>query len=110
MLEGIDISHWETVSDWPAVKAVGVRFVYLKATQGEKSVDRCFHKYRLACQTVGLAVGCLSFLRLPLSGMPRRSPISSPPSAGRRTNCAACCHRLSTWSPSRSGRMVNENG
>ena len=41
MLEGIDISHWETVTDWPAVKQSGIHFVYLKATQGEKSVDRC---------------------------------------------------------------------
>ncbi|MGA9397169.1 MAG: glycoside hydrolase family 25 protein [Anaerolineaceae bacterium] len=61
MLEGIDISHWETVHDWPAVKKSGVRFVYLKATQGERSVDRCFHKYRLACQTLGLAWGAYHF-------------------------------------------------
>jgi lysozyme len=61
MLEGIDISHWETVTDWPAVKGSGIRFVYLKATQGEKSVDRCFHKYRLACQTAGLAWGAYHF-------------------------------------------------
>jgi lysozyme len=61
MLEGIDISHWETANDWNAVKASGVRFVYLKATQGEKSVDRCFHKYRLACQTVGLPWGAYHF-------------------------------------------------
>ena len=61
MLEGIDISHWETVQDWPAVKKSGICFVYLKATQGEKSVDRCFHKYRLACQTVGLAWGAYHF-------------------------------------------------
>ncbi len=61
MLEGIDISHWETVTDWPAVKGGGIRFVYLKATQGEKSVDRCFHKYRLACQTAGLAWGAYHF-------------------------------------------------
>ena len=61
MLEGIDISHWETVNDWPAVKAAGIRFVYLKATQAEKSVDRCFHKYRLACQTAGLPWGAYHF-------------------------------------------------
>ena len=61
MLEGIDISHWETVTDWPAIKKSGVRFVYLKATQGEKSLDRCFHKYRLACQTAGLPWGAYHF-------------------------------------------------
>jgi lysozyme len=61
MLEGIDISHWETVTDWPAVKKSGIRFVYLKATQGERSLDRCFHKYRLACQTAGLAWGAYHF-------------------------------------------------
>jgi lysozyme len=61
MIEGIDLSHWETVTDWPAVKAGGVHFVYLKATQGDKSTDRCFHKYRLACQTVGLAWGAYHF-------------------------------------------------
>lgn len=61
MLEGIDISHWETVNDWPAVKESGIRFVYLKATQAEKSVDRCFHKYRLACQTADLPWGAYHF-------------------------------------------------
>jgi lysozyme len=67
MLEGIDISHWETVTDWPAVKKAGIRFVYLKATQGDRMVDRCFHKYRLACQTVGLTWGAYHFYdyRLP---------------------------------------------
>jgi lysozyme len=61
MLEGIDISHWETVHDWQAVKMSGTHFVYLKATQAERSVDRCFHKYRLACQTAGLAWGAYHF-------------------------------------------------
>ena len=73
MLEGIDISHWETVTDWPAVKGSGIRFVYLKATQGEKSVDRCFHKYRLACQTAGLVWGAYLFYdyRYPAAGQAR---------------------------------------
>jgi lysozyme len=44
-----------------AVKKSGVRFVYLKATQAEKSLDRCFHKYRLACQTAGLPWGAYHF-------------------------------------------------
>lgn len=71
MLEGIDISHWETVSDWPAVMGDDIRFVYLKATQGEKSVDRCFHKYRLACQTAGLAWGAYHFYDYRLRALPQ---------------------------------------
>ena len=53
-VEGIDISHWETVNDWPAVKKAGIRFVYLKATQGESmligvSTNTAWHARRSDC-------------------------------------------------------------
>lgn len=32
--QGIDVSHWNGVLDWPRLAADGVRFAYIKATQG----------------------------------------------------------------------------
>jgi lysozyme len=34
MIKGIDVSHYQGDVDWPKVKADGVNFVFIKATQG----------------------------------------------------------------------------
>jgi lysozyme len=39
MLPGIDISHYQGVADWPKVKQAGIRFAYIKATQGASFTD-----------------------------------------------------------------------
>lgn len=32
--QGIDVSHWQGTINWNTVKANGVSFVYIKATEG----------------------------------------------------------------------------
>jgi lysozyme len=48
---GIDISHWQNVTDWPALYSSGLRFVGLKATQGATGLDSKFREYRAAART-----------------------------------------------------------
>jgi hypothetical protein len=39
-VEGIDVSHWQGDVDWEAVAESGVRFAYIRASQGVDLVDR----------------------------------------------------------------------
>ena len=39
MIPGIDVSHYQGEIDWQKVKAAGIRFAYLKATQGASFID-----------------------------------------------------------------------
>ena len=39
MIPGIDVSHYQGTIDWAKVKASGVQFAYIKATQGASFVD-----------------------------------------------------------------------
>ena len=39
MIPGIDVSHYQGSIDWAKVKAAGIRFVYVKASQGADFTD-----------------------------------------------------------------------
>lgn len=58
---GIDVSHWQGVIDWPRVASAGIRFAYLKASQGSTYVDPRFHANREEAQAAGLLVGAYHF-------------------------------------------------
>lgn len=62
--QGIDISaHQETV-DWRKVRAAGIDFAILKATEGEDYTDPKLTRGRVAgARQAGLAVGAYHFLR-----------------------------------------------
>jgi len=61
--EGIDISHWQGVVDWPQVKAAGKRFVYLKATESTDFIDSTYATNRAQAKGQGLKVGAYHFAR-----------------------------------------------
>jgi lysozyme len=50
LAKGIDVSHWQTVSDWGALYDTGVRFVGIKATQG-LGTDPKFAGYQQGART-----------------------------------------------------------
>ena len=55
---GIDVSHWQGVIDWAAVKAAGVDWVSAKVTQGDSYVDPNGRHNLAAAEAAGLvAVG-----------------------------------------------------
>lgn len=70
IIKGIDVSHHQNEIDWQAVRAAGIEFVFIKATEGTTFVDPKFkHNWRLA-KEAGLIRGAYHFFRTtsPLEG------------------------------------------
>lgn len=63
MILGADISHHQGNPNFNLVKASGIQFVILKATEGVNYVDPCFHTNANNALAVGLKVGAYHFLR-----------------------------------------------
>ena len=61
LTEGIDVSHWQGVIDWPAVRAAGKRFAYIKASQDTDFVDDRYATNRAQAKAAGLYVGAYHF-------------------------------------------------
>ena len=62
-LPGIDVSHWQGDVDWTKVAEDGIRFVFLKATDGTHYVDPTFAANRAGARANGLSVGAYHFAR-----------------------------------------------
>jgi GH25 family lysozyme M1 (1,4-beta-N-acetylmuramidase) len=58
---GIDVSHHNGRIDWREVAASGVRWCYLKATQGNGFIDPRFHENARGAIDAGLRVGAYHF-------------------------------------------------
>lgn len=63
MLKGIDISHHNGTVDFEKVKAAGVTFVYIKATEGVTYRDPMYQPNALNSMKAGLPVGFYHFAR-----------------------------------------------
>lgn len=61
MIPGIDVSRHQGTIDWTAVARSGVRFVWMKATEGQSYVDPTFARNWDGARAVGLAVGAYHF-------------------------------------------------
>ena len=61
-LAGIDVSHFQGDVDWGAVAAAGVRFAFIKATEGLDDVDPCFAQNWQGSRAAGLLRGAYHFL------------------------------------------------
>lgn len=65
--KGIDVSHYQTVKDWKAVASSGVKFVYIKATEGSESgsriVDPKMDSHFKGAKSAGLERGFYHFAR-----------------------------------------------
>jgi lysozyme len=59
VVEGLDISHHNTVTDWSAVKA---EFIFIKATEGSNWVDPDWEKNRRGAVSAGIPVGAYHFM------------------------------------------------
>ena len=60
-IRGIDVSHHQGAVDWKKVRRAGIDFVYLKATEGGKFVDRRFSRNWQEAKSAGLIVGAYHF-------------------------------------------------
>ncbi len=68
-IRGIDVSDFQPVVDWAQVKAGGVTFAFVKATEGTGFTAKTFKSKWTAARAAGLLVGAYHFCRpaLPLS-------------------------------------------
>ena len=61
VLEGIDISHWQGVIDWPKVADAGKKFAYMKASEDIDFVDDTYETNRADAKSAGMVVGAYHF-------------------------------------------------
>lgn len=61
-IKGIDVSHHNGKVDWKKVKASGIDFVFLKATEGTTYTDPTFISNAFDAKAAGLLVGAYHFL------------------------------------------------
>ena len=60
---GIDVSYWNAGIDWPKVRAVGERYVFAKATEGDFYADPTFDDNWRGAKSAGLLRGAYHFFR-----------------------------------------------
>lgn len=63
-VEGIDVSTYEGLVDWDAVKASGKAFAFARVSDGLNHVDETFDRNWTAIQSHGLIRGAYQFLRV----------------------------------------------
>lgn len=61
MLAGIDVSHFQRQVDWVAVATSGMKFCFIKATEGPGNVDPRFRVNWKGAADAGLARGAYHF-------------------------------------------------
>lgn len=61
-IDGIDVSHWEGDIDFQRVKRAGIRFVYMKASEGASYVDPDFERNYREARKARLKVGFYHYL------------------------------------------------
>lgn len=60
-IRGIDVSHWQGDIDWQKVKADGIRFAIIKATEGTAFVDPNFKRNVNGARAAGVRVGAYHY-------------------------------------------------
>ena len=58
---GIDVSQWQGVIDWEAVKASGVEFAMIRAGYGQNNIDPQFKRNADECTRLGIPFGVYWF-------------------------------------------------
>ena len=60
---GIDVSHWQGTMNWPVAYAAGVRFAFIKATDGAAWFDQQFANNWPAAKAAGILRGAYHYYR-----------------------------------------------
>ncbi len=61
-VQGIDVSRWQGTIDWSAVAGAGVRFAFLKATEGADYLDPKFRENWIGAGRAGVLRGAYHFM------------------------------------------------
>jgi lysozyme len=67
-LRGVDVSHHQGTIDWSAVKAAGITFAYIKATEGTQYQDPAFVQNWSGAAASGIVRGGYHFFTLDTPG------------------------------------------
>lgn len=67
-IQGVDVSRWQGVIDWRKCAAQGVRFAYIKATEGINWTDPNLDTNWQGAKRIGFRVGAYHFLRHDANG------------------------------------------
>ncbi len=62
MIKGIDVSNWQGQIDFSKVKASGYEIAYIKATEGEHTLDKNFNTNYANAKASGINIGFYHFL------------------------------------------------
>src|SRR5690606_18668364 len=60
-VQGIDVSHWQGSINWNSVYSAGIRFAYMKATEGTSYLDPRFDSNYINSYNAGLIRGAYHF-------------------------------------------------
>jgi lysozyme len=63
MLNGIDVSYWQGIIDWPLVRQAGIAFAYVRASQGNSYEDPNFTANVSGAQKANILVGSYHFFQ-----------------------------------------------
>ena len=63
MIKGIDVSNHQDRIDWSRVKADGIAFAYVKASEGQTFVDPKYDAHVAGAKSVGIRTGAYHFAR-----------------------------------------------
>lgn len=61
-VQGIDVARYQGRIDWPAVRRAGIRFAYIKTTEGGDHVDSAFYDNWEGAAAAGLPRGAYHFM------------------------------------------------
>ena len=67
-IKGVDVSSYQGDIDWDVLSAQGIEFAYIKATEGSKTVDRCFEANWKGASDTSLRIGAYHFFSFESSG------------------------------------------
>lgn len=67
-VQGIDVSHYQGEIDWEKMSARGIRFAYIKATEGSSYTDEFYMRNLQGAQAAGISAGAYHFFSFDSSG------------------------------------------
>jgi len=67
----VDVSHWDGRLPWNTIRAAGMRFAIMKATQGTSFIDSLVDDHVAAARRQGLLLGAYHFFDYRVAGAPQ---------------------------------------
>ena len=84
VIKGIDVSNHQDRIDWSRVKADGISFAYVKASEGQTFVDPKYDAHVAGAKSVGIKTGAItSRARTRTPPTRSRTPAPKPTSSSR---------------------------